>query len=133
MSDSFSAPDHTSVNPAEYKPGPNIIPFAPELIGFILSGRKVTTYRFGNKYDYLNIGDLVNIQNSETKEIVGKAKITNKNQTTFQEIPLNTGDHESYRDKEHQRQVLSGYYAYIGRPIADNDPFLVFEFELVMV
>jgi hypothetical protein len=97
-----------------------------------LADKKLTTYRFGNKYDYLKIGDTVSIQDSDTKVIVGKASITNKAHTVFRDIPIKTGTHESYKDKEHQRKVLSGYYAYIGRPIKNEDPFLVFDFKLLV-
>ena len=126
----FNVPGNTSVNKDEFKPNPFVVPFAPELISFILEKLKLTTYRFGNKYDYLNIGDVVKIQNSASKEIVGQAQITRKSSTTFKDLPLTNGTHESYKNKEQQRAVLSGYYAYIGRPISDDDQFLVFDFRL---
>ncbi len=126
----YRVPDTTSINPTEYSPDAYVIPFAPELVRFILEQKKLTTYRFGNKYDYLEVGDNVSIQNSDTKEIVGKAKIEDKSTTIFKNIPIKTGTHESYKDKEHQREVLSGYYDYIGRKIEDDDPFLVFDFKL---
>lgn len=127
----FHVPNTTSVNAEEFVPDDHVIPFAPELVAFIAEEKKLTTYRFGTKYDYLKIGETVKIQNSATKEIVGNAVITGKCDSTFKDIPTTTGTHESYRDKEHQREVLSGYYAYIGRPIADDDPFLIFDFKLI--
>ena len=127
----FQVPSNTSVNTNEFVPDDHVIPFAPELVAFIREEKKLTTYRFGEKYDYLNVGETVKIQNSATKEIVGNALITGKSGSAFKDIPTTTGTHESYRDKEHQREVLSGYYAYIGRPIADDDPFLVFDFKLM--
>lgn len=126
----FKAPSKTSVNKDEFKPEPYVIPFAPELVGFILDNLKLTTYRFGTKYDYLNIGDQVSIQDSESKKIAGKATIKSKGKIIFKDLPLNDGSHEAYKSKEHQRQVLSGYYAYLGRPISDEDEFLVLDFEL---
>jgi hypothetical protein len=128
---SVRVPDNTTVNRDEFKPDANVMAFAPELIQLILDKNKLTTYRFGLKYDYLKVGDVVKIQNSQTKDIVAAANITGKHITTFREIPIDDGSHETYRDKEHQRQVLSGYYAYIGRTIADDDQFLVFDFQLV--
>ncbi len=127
----YQTPEQTSVNNEEFKPNQCVIPFAPELIDFILAKKKLTTYRFGNKYNYLNVGDLINLQNSSTRNMVATAIITRKANTTFKDIPIKTGGHESYRNKEHQRQVLSGYYAYIGRKIADDDQFLVFDFKLI--
>ena len=127
----FQVSQKTSVNQEEFKPDQYVIAFAPELVAFILEDLKLTTYRYGDKYDYLNIGDEISIQDSDTKQIVAKATITNKTRTTFGELPIQIGTHESYKDKDHQRQVLSGYYAYLGRPLDDKDPFLVFDFELV--
>jgi len=46
-------------------------------------------------------------------------------------LPISTEGHEVYQDKEHQRQVFSGYYAFLSRPIKDLDEFLIFEFELI--
>ena len=127
----FTVPDQTSTYAEEFTRPMYTISFAPELVGFILENRKLTTYRYGTKYDYLQVGDEVAIQNAATKELVARATIKRKTRTTFGELPVKAETHESYKDKEHQRQVLSGYYAYIGRPLEDDDLFLVFDFELV--
>jgi hypothetical protein len=127
----FRVPQKTSVNDEEFKPDAYVVAFAPELIDFILQDKKLTTYRFGDKYDYLQVGDRVKIQNSQTKELPANAVIVRKVATTFEGLPVALGTHETYSDKEHQRQVLSGYYAYLGRPLEDDDPFLVFDFKLL--
>lgn len=127
----FQVPSRTTINSEEFKPEEYVIPFVHELIKLILDKHKLTTYRYGMKYDYLKIGDTVKIQDSSSKIIVGKAKINNKSKSTFINLPLTNGTHESYRDKTRQREVLSGYYAYIGRPISDDDEFLVFDFKLI--
>ncbi|QQG49819.1 MAG: ASCH domain-containing protein [Candidatus Berkelbacteria bacterium] len=106
------------------------LPFAPELVQFIKDGHKATTYRLGYKYDYLQLEDVVTITNAVTKEVVGKATVTGKSFTTFQDLPLNTPGHEAYQDKEHQRRIFEGYYAYTGKPIEDDSRFMVLEFEL---
>lgn len=124
----IKVPNKTTVNLTEHIPGIKVLPFAPELIAFILDKKKVATYRMGRKYDYLRVGDTVRLQNSQSGEMVGSAVITSKNYVTFKELPLEGGGHESYGDKEHQRKVFSGYYAYIGRPIEDDDEFLVLGF-----
>lgn len=123
-------PDNTSVNRKEYIPPKGAIAFAPELVGFIQSGEKQSTYRYGLKYDYINVGDTIDIIDSSTEKVGAKVVITAKRKTLFSDLPLVFDKHETYKDKEHQRNVLSGYYAYIGRPIRDDDVFLVFEFEL---
>lgn len=124
----IKVPKNTTVNLTEHVPERDVLPFAPELIAFILDKKKVATYRFGRKYDYLEVGDIVRLQNSQNSEVVGSAVITTKKYVAFKELPLEGGGHESYVDKEHQRKVFSGYYAYIGRPIEDDDEFLVFGF-----
>ena len=128
---SFKVPSQTTINDSEYKPGSYVLPFAPELVDFITNNMKMATYRLGLKYDYLKTGDIVSIQNSATNITVIKAKVTSKSKTSFAELPLDDGGHESYEDKEHQRKVFSGYYKYIGREISDNDQFLVISFELI--
>ena len=118
--------------PVEPKPNAYVIPFAPELISLILAGQKIMTYRFnGNgKYEYLNVGDKVNIQDSGTKELAAPGVVTDKEKTTFMGLPLNRNGHEPYASKEEQRAVFNGYYEYLKRPIADDDPFLIIGFQL---
>lgn len=127
----MQVPDTTTINTSEFKPDAQSIGFAPELIQFIKDNQKLTTYRYGEKYAHFKVGDIIFYQNSQTEEVVGKLRVTQKSRTTFAELPLENSAHEAYKNKEHQRQVLSGYYAYIGRPLEDSDPFLVFGFELV--
>lgn len=111
----------------------NEILFAPELIHFILEKKKVKTYRYGDQYDYLNVGDEVVIKqnNKDTIIPIAKAKIIAKKKTTFKDLPLGDDGHETYQDKEHQRKIFSGYYKFLGREIQDDDPFLAFDFQLI--
>ena len=123
-------PEKTSKYNKEPEFDEYVVLFAPELISFIKEHGKARTYRFGLKYDYLVMGDNVKIQNHDDKEITFQAEIMNKQRVAFGEIPINTEGHESYRDKEHQREVFSGYYAYLGRKIQDDDLFLMIDFKL---
>ena len=125
------APEKTSRYNDEPKFDKYVVPFAPELIFFIKEQKKARTYRFGLKYDYLTIGDKVKILDCDNKVIVAQAKVTNKKRTTFENVPINMEGHESYKDKERQREVFSGYYAYLGKIIQDNDLFLCIDFELI--
>ena len=127
----IKAPDQTTQYKKEPKPEKYVLPVAPELVDFIKQKKKMITYRCGLKYDYLESGDTVTIQNYDTKEAVAQAKITQKEKIKFSEIPLDTDGHETYRDKEQQRKVFSGYYAYLGREIQDDDLFLVLHFQLL--
>ena len=126
----INVPDVTSVNDKEYIPPKGAIAFAPELVDFIKRGEKQSTYRYGLKYDYINVGDQVDIVDSSTEKIEASVKIVAKKKLLFADLPLGFDKHEVYRDKEHQRQVLGGYYSYIGHKIRDDDLFLVLEFEL---
>jgi hypothetical protein len=123
-------PKKTTKYKKEPTHGKHIVGFAPELIKFIKERKKVLTYRFGNKYDYLKSGDLITIEDSVNEKVIGKAKVTSKEYTTFYKLPLNIPGHEIYKDKKHQKQVFSGYYAYLGRNIKDNDKFLILGFQL---
>jgi len=107
------------------------IGFAPELIPFILAGKKIRTYRFRGKYNYLEVGDEVTVLETVNRINHGKAIVIGKKFVTFSDLPLEELGHESYINKEHQRRVFSSYYAYLGRPIADSDPFLIIEFKLI--
>lgn len=127
----FKTPSKTSKYKKEPEFKKNVVPFAPELISFIKEKKKLKTYRFGLKYDYLTVGDEIEIQNCDSKEIVARAKITEKRRIKFKEIPTRIEGHEVYRNKEHQRKVFSGYYTYVGRSIQDDDLFLVINFKLI--
>jgi len=107
-----------------------IIQFAPELTDFILKEGKVKTYRFGNKYDYLKMGDQIILQEYGSKKFIAKAEIIQKEKTTFGQLPLNIEGREISDSKQHQRKVFSSYFAYIGRGIEDNDPFWILGFKL---
>lgn len=128
---SFNVGKDTTINDSEYIADSYVIPFAPELTVFILEEKKLSTYRFGNKYDYIQIGDMVSLQNSATKNIFACAMVTAKSKVEFIDLPIKSNIHESYESKEHQRGVLSGYYKYLKRPLRDDDEFTVFQFALV--
>lgn len=81
-----------------------VIGFAPELIDFIKEGKKVLTYRYGNKYNYLKPNDIVVVEDTVNKKVVGKARVISKKKTTFNELPLDIPGHETYTNKEHQKK-----------------------------
>ena len=126
----IKAPKTTSVNKVEYIPPLGAIAFTPELISLIKSGQKSSTFRYGLKYDHIEAGDVVSIVDSDTGKQEATVIIESKYKTKFCDLPLVFDKHEQYDNREHMRSVLSGYYAYLGRPLRDDDIFLVFEFEL---
>jgi hypothetical protein len=127
----MKAPQNPTVVPINPEHDKYIIQFAPELTPFIRKDGKVKTYRFGDKYDYLKVGDKVILREYKTNKLISKAIIKNKERVIFQDLPLDLNGHEIYDSKDHQRKVFSSYYKYIGRDVNDTDPFLVFTFDLV--
>jgi hypothetical protein len=126
------APNKTSVYHEEpVHKEKRVLGFAPELISIILSGKKVKTYRYGDKKEALKAGDEVIVKDSKKNKIICKAVVVMQKRTTFGKLPIATPGHETYKNKEHQRKVFSGYYAYLGRKIKDSDKFLVLEFKKV--
>ncbi len=129
----FRVPKKTSVNKA---PDPfrsdQVQSFASELVKFIKDRKKWKTYRYAdNKYGKLKVGQIVGIKEYGQEIPFGKAIIKNISLTTFKDLPVTTEGHESYKDKDNQRKVFNGYYAFLGRSISDDDKFLIFEFELI--
>ncbi len=119
----FKVPQKTSVLKNHIHSPIGTMSFAPK--------RKYQTYRFADeKYQKIQVGDVVSIK-EYGGAIIGPAKITQKVSTTFLDLPLDSPGHETPKDKEHQRKVLSGYYAFLGREIRDPDPFIILDFELI--
>lgn len=104
------------------------IDFVPNLIPLILNKTKTLTYRYGDKYIHLNVGDRVYIQDIDLGENVAVAEITKKSIVKFKDLPVRAAGHERYLSKEHQRQVFKKYY---GRQISNEDDMLVLGFKLI--
>lgn len=108
-----------------------VIQFAPELSDLIKKDGKVKTYRFGSKYDYLKVGDKVELSEYGTNRHIANAVIKNKEYTLFVDLPLDLAGHEVYKSKDHQKKFFSSYYKYIGRKVKDNDQFIILTFDLI--
>ncbi len=104
------------------------IGFAKELAPMILDGSKFFTYRLGNKFDFLNVGDKINARDSSNNKNFGIIVIISKTYTLFNNLPLDRKGHEIYKSKDHQKEIFKGYYK---REIDDNEKVLVFEFHLL--
>jgi hypothetical protein len=105
-----------------------IIGFAPKLVPLVRDGSKILTYRLGEKFDFLTIGDTIQVENSSTGTIFGEVEIVEKTHTTFADLPLNREGHEVYPSKEKQREVFAGYY---GRKPEDTDKVIILGFKLI--
>lgn len=127
----LQTPNKTTVNNVEPVLNRYSMGFAPELIEFLKTGQQTKTYRYGDKYNYLKPGDVITIVNTVTNKPEGKARIISKARTIFKKLPLNMSGHPTAKDKNQQRKTLKGYYAYLKRDIKDDDPFLIFMFQLI--
>lgn len=125
------APKNPTVVGKNPRHGKYIIQFAPELTDFILKEGKVKTFRYGDKYDYLKVGDRVILQEYGSNKFIAKVEIIHKEKTTFGKLPLKLEGHDTANSKEQQRKIFSNYYKYIGREVQDTDPFLILGFRLV--
>lgn len=54
------------------------IGFAPNLVPLVLDGSKTLTYRLGNKWDFLQVGDKILTDNSGTGKVFAELEITHK-------------------------------------------------------
>ena len=104
------------------------IGFAPKLVPLVRDRSKTLTYRLGEKFDFLNIGDTIQVEDSSTGIIFGEVEITEKTYTMFADLPINRAGHEVYPSKEKQREVFAGYY---GRKPDDTDKVIMLGFKLI--
>lgn len=66
-----------------------ILRFAPKSIPHILEKNKYVTYRLKAVSQEYHVGEVVDLQNSETEQVFGKALITGSSTTIFKGFPLN--------------------------------------------
>lgn len=104
------------------------IGFASKLVPLIKSGEKTLTYRLGEKYNFLDVGDQIYACNSATDEKLALFKIVGKEKTTFAELPLDREGHEIYKSKEAQRKQFEKYYQ---REVVDGETAVILEFKVV--
>jgi len=102
--------------------------FASKLVTLVRSGEKVLTYRLGDKWNFLNVGDTVETKDSGTGEVFGKLEITKKECTTFGELTEDQEGHEKYESVEEKRKSFETYYQ---RPVEDSEPVTILGFKVV--
>lgn len=105
----------------------NVIGFAPNLVPLILNGTKTLTYRKGEKYDFLKVGDEIDVKDSSNGKVFAKVKIINKTYRAFSDLPINGIGHEFYSSKQEMRETFEKYYG----EIKDTDKLLVLEFSVI--
>ena len=103
------------------------IGFASNLVPLILDGTKTLTYRIGEKFDFLKVGDEIDVRDSSDDKVFAKVKISEKSYTTFKELPINRVGHEVYSSKQEQREIFEKYYD----EVKDEDKILILGFSVI--
>lgn len=103
------------------------IGFAHNLVPLIKNGSKTLTYRVGDKYSFLNVGDCIFIGDSSNQTDFAEVEITEKTFTTFKDLPINREGHEKYTSKEQQREIFNTYYG----DVSDNEKILILGFKVL--
>lgn len=103
------------------------IGFAPNLVPLILNGSKTLTYRIGDKYDFLQVGNEIDVRDSSNDKVFAKVKIIEKGYTTFADLPIGRAGHEVYSSKQEQRNTFEKYYG----EVKNNDKVLILGFTVI--
>ena len=81
----------------------------------------------GEKYEFLQVGDTINVKDSSTDQIFGAVEITEKSTTIFRDLPIDREGHEKYPSKKVQREAFGKYYD----KVEDEDKIIVLGFRLI--
>jgi uncharacterized protein YqfB (UPF0267 family) len=104
------------------------IGFAKNLVPLIENGTKTLTYRMGDKYNFLEVGDQIAVSDSSNSRVFAEIDIIEKSHTTFGNLPTDRKGHEVYHSKEDQRATFKKYYQ---KNIEDSEPILVLGFKVI--
>lgn len=107
-----------------------ILGFAEELVPLVKDGSKTLTYRLGLKYDFLQNGDTLLIEDSSTHIPFAEIEIIEMTKTSFVDLSIDRRGHEVYSSKEEQRQTFERFYK---KAVSDNDPVIIIEFSVLRV
>ena len=105
-----------------------IIGFAPSLVPLVLNGSKTLTYRLGDKWGFLKIGDIISAKDSEVDKLFAELEIVNIESVTFGDLSNNSKGHEVYETDKEKRMVFSKYYT---RTIKNDESVLILEFKVL--
>jgi hypothetical protein len=105
------------------------IKFAPNLVPLIKNGTKTLTYRIGDKYEYLEVGDIVMVQGGGERDgdVFAEIEITKKYHITFGKLSHESEGHEKYGSKQEMRDTFKKYYKI---DIEDDQDILVLGFKV---
>ena len=104
------------------------IGFAHNLVPLVKSGEKVLTYRLGDKWNFLEVGDHILTDDSSTNEVFAELEIIGKEVGTFGTLRDDRDGHEVYESPEQRREVFRKYY---NREVPDDETAIIFQFKVV--
>jgi hypothetical protein len=103
------------------------IGFASNLVPLVVEGLKTLTYRIGGKYDFLKIGDEIDVRDSSSDKVFARVKIIEKDYSTFAELPIDRAGHEVYSSKQEQHDTFVKYYG----EVKNEDRILILGFTVI--
>jgi hypothetical protein len=102
--------------------------FRPYLIPLILSGEKTSTWRLFDDKD-LQVGDMVDLINWDTKEVFGKAELTEVREKPLGQ--LEDADFEGQEKFESEEKMYEEFKKYYGDKVDENTIVKIIKFKLV--
>ena len=104
--------------------------FAHNLVGKILDGSKMVTWRLFDDKD-LGMGDQLEFIDSDSGEKFAEAEITNVHEKKLREVQERDFEgHEKYKNKE---EMLETYRRYYGDKVSWDAVIKIIEFKLLRV
>lgn len=103
------------------------IKFAPELVELVCNGSKTSTYRLGDKFDFLKAGDRIGVADNSGKNFA-EVEIVEKSKTTFKDLSIDNPGHEKYESEEAKTKAFEKHYK---RAIDPAEEVIILKFKLV--
>lgn len=102
--------------------------FRPHLIPPILSREKTSTWRLFDDKD-LQVGDTIELINSDTKEVFGEADLTDVKEKPLGQ--LEDVDFEGHEKFESEEKMYETYRKYYGDKVDENIIVKIIKFKLI--
>ena len=106
-----------------------ILGFDKKLVPLILKGEKTITWRLFGHHNRLMVNDIVFLENTQTREMFGKARITYIKDKTMKEI--SDGDKEGHEEFSNEKEMYKVYSGYYGCRVDENTPVRVIRFKIL--
>lgn len=103
--------------------------FNEKLVSLILEGKKTITWRLFRHHEDLKVGNIIALENTQTKKIFGKAKIVSiKNKTMGNLTKKDKESHEEFLSDKKMYNVFSKYY---NQKVDSKTPVKIIKFKLI--